>query len=80
MHNLLDLVRLLAYLAQLNFHPAITLLANRFGQTFLSWYLFPHRRPEENWIQGICFHYQEKCTRIYVGIRPNDEFFIASDN
>lgn len=81
MHSLFDLIQLLAWIVRINFHPTITRLATRFGHIFTLWYLFPYLRPRGTWVQGICFHFDEdRTTRIFIGLRPDDEFFIATSN
>lgn len=77
MHTFYDIIRLLIWIAHLQIHPIITRTSFRLFHLFLIWYIFPERRPTTFWIHDLELHYLGRSTHIYVGLGPNNEFFIT---
>lgn len=78
MQTLLDISQLLFWIAKLNIHPIITDICNRIGFYLRCWHIVPSLRPKGTWTYTIDLCFSDKTTRIYVGLRPNDEFFIST--
>lgn len=77
MHTFYDIIRFLIWIAHLQIHPIITRSASRLFHIFLIWYIFPERRPTIIWTHHLELHYLGRSTHIYIGLGPNNEFFIA---